>query len=115
MPPELLLKNAAKQYFSQFGRIQRLVVRYKSRVCSVEYATEKGMQRALEKAGNYQGRTFPVEQVVKKVVKRKPREKKEQDPDWTLDPNVQEELKAMEESEGVVQKDYELRSNGEFF
>lgn len=66
------------------------------------------MQLALAKVGDYNGQRFNVQRDVKQVVKRK-RAKREQDPDWALDPEVQEELQAMG---GVVKKDYELRSQG---
>lgn len=110
VPQELLLRSTAKQYFSQFGRIHRLAIRPKSAIILVEYATEKGMNLALAKAGEYNGHKFPVERVFRQVVKRK-REKKDEDPDWTQDPEVQEELKSIENAE-KIEKYYELRSNG---
>lgn len=72
------------------------------------------MQLALARAGEFNGRRFPVTKMLKQVVRKK-REKKEEDPDWAQDPEVQEELKAMEEEEGELEKDYELRSNGTAF
>lgn len=113
MPQELLLKSTAKQYFSQYGRIQRVIIKHKSRICVVEYATEKGMQLALTRAGEYNGQTFKVERDFRPIVKKK-RTKKETDPDWTLDPDVQHELEAMKGTM-ALNKDYELRSSGNCF
>lgn len=110
MPQELLLKSTAKQYFSQFGRIQRVIIRHKSRICIVEYATERGMQLALARAGEFNGQTFKVERDFRLLTKKK-RAKKEEDPDWTLDPEVQEELEAMKGTV-ALNKEYELRSSG---
>lgn len=110
MPQVLLLKSAAKQYFSQFGRIHRLILRPKSRVVIIEYATEKAMQFALARAGEYDGQKFKTARDFKQVVRKK-RVKKQDDPDWTLDPDVQAELEAMGRTVGL-KKDYELRSMG---
>lgn len=70
------------------------------------------MHLALARAGEYNGQRFAVGRMLKSVVKRKREKKEEDDPDWTQDPGVQDDLKAMEEAGGMLEKDYELRSNG---
>lgn len=79
----------------------------------VEYATEKGMQLALSKAGEYNGQKFHIEKFNKQLTKKK-KTKKEDDPDWLLNPQIQEELKVMGRTDDL-QSDYFLRSKGIFF
>lgn len=113
VPQELLLKSNAKQYFSNFGRITRMVLKPKSRVCIIEYSTEKSVQLALRHAGEYNGFKFSVSRESSRPVAKKKRIKKEEDPDWTIDPEVQEELKAMG-TNVVIPKKYNLRPEGMF-
>lgn len=103
----MLEKNNAKLYFRKYGRIIRLCLRPKSRTCSIEYNTRASAQKALTEAGEYNGQTFVVgwdrKSPSKKTIK-----KKEKDPDWKLDPDVQAELASMSSE---YSSQYTLRSD----
>lgn len=103
----MLLKSTSKEYFSQFGRIVRMVLKPKSRVCIIEYDNDDSVQLALAHAGDFNGHKFDVAREPRPAVKKK-RTKQEEDPDWALDPDVQEELKAMGGNFGPA-RNYNLR------
>lgn len=113
MPQELLLKNNTTEYFSSFGRVTKIVVKPKRRICIIEYNTEKSVQLALAHAGEYNGFKFNVFRESSQPIVKKKRTKKEEDPDWTCDPEVQEELKAMG-GDAIIPKKYNLRPEGMF-
>lgn len=71
------------------------------------------MHLALAHAGEYNGFKFNVTRESSRPVKKKRIKKEEEDPDWTLDPEVQEELKAMG-ANIIVPKQYNLRPEGMF-
>lgn len=108
VPYQLLQRNTAKEYFAQFGKIIRMILKPKSRVCVIEYDNSDSVQLALHHGGDYYGQKFSVQHEVA-VVKKKRVPKELQDLDWieTLDPEIREELRAMGASD--TKKKYELR------
>lgn len=53
-------RDAAKQYFSEFGRIQSINFQ-PAGICVVEYETAEEAKRALHGSGFYKGKTFIVQ------------------------------------------------------
>lgn len=103
----MLLKSTSKEYFSQFGRIVRMVLKPKIRVCIIEYDNNDSLELALAHAGDFNGHKFDVVREPCPAMKKK-HTKQDEDPDWDFDPEVQEELKAMGGIFGPPKK-YNLR------
>ncbi|XP_047991379.1 LOW QUALITY PROTEIN: uncharacterized protein LOC125230297 [Leguminivora glycinivorella] len=92
VPESLLEPAAAKKHFSKFGKVQRIRLVTKKQMCIVEYDQPASMERAVLNAGAYDGFMFDVTRF-KPRVRRK--SKREDDPDWVPDSDVEEELSAM--------------------
>ncbi|XP_063383819.1 uncharacterized protein LOC134670073 [Cydia fagiglandana] len=92
VPESLLEPTAAKKHFSKFGKVQRIRLVTKKQMCIVEYDQPSSMERAVLNAGAYDGFMFDVTRF-KPRVRRK--SKREDDPDWVPDSDVEEELSAM--------------------
>ncbi|CAH2096075.1 unnamed protein product [Euphydryas editha] len=91
--PECLFEaKAAEKHFSKFGRVQRIRLLPKKSMCIVEYDQQTSAERAVLNAGAYDGFMFDVTRM-KPRVRRK--SKRDDDPDWVPDPEVEEELSAM--------------------
>ncbi|GBP32759.1 Protein xmas-2 [Eumeta japonica] len=89
MPESLFDAAAAKRHFSKFGRVTKILMRPKHHMCIIEYDSPIAAERAVLNAGAYDGFTFDVTR------QRMRRSKKEDDPDWLPDSDVEEELSAM--------------------
>lgn len=109
VPTALLDKNALKCHFLKFGTVLRVILRPKSKSCIVEYETKDSARQAYLYAGNYHGDLFSVNWS-KKVSPRKKHVKKDPDPDYIPDPDIEGELSAM-----AGTKDYNLRPEGKTF
>lgn len=66
------------------------------------------MLNALEVGGEYNGKVFNISKDTSEIIKRK-RAKKDQDPEWTIDPELHDELQAMS---GQNPKTYNFRPQG---
>ncbi|XP_038209672.1 protein xmas-2-like [Zerene cesonia] len=92
VPEGLFDTSAAKKHFSKFGRVHRIRLLPKKQMCVVEYEQPSSIQRALLNAGAYDGFMFDV---TRTKARTRRRSKKEDDPDWVPDSDVEEELSAM--------------------
>ncbi|KAL4715455.1 hypothetical protein ACJJTC_015358 [Scirpophaga incertulas] len=92
VPEGLFDANTAKKHFSKFGRVQRIRLFPKRQMCIVEYEQPTSAERAVLNAGAFDGFMFDVTRYKARVRKRS---KKEEDPDWIPDSDVEEELSAM--------------------
>ncbi|XP_072949361.1 uncharacterized protein xmas [Epargyreus clarus] len=91
VPESLFETGAAEKHFNKFGKVQRIKLYRKRHMCLVEFDQVKAAELAVLNAGAYDGFMFDVTRRCR--VRRK--SKKEDDPDWTPDPEVEEELSAM--------------------
>ncbi|XP_022916945.2 protein xmas [Onthophagus taurus] len=89
VPLTLLNKPAAKDHFSQFGKVISIHLRQKTKGCTVQYANEEGFQCALSNAGVFNGQTFTVVGGGVKSMKWVTPKL------WTPNLEVQQELEAM--------------------
>ncbi|KAM3965394.1 LOW QUALITY PROTEIN: RRM_XMAS2 and SAC3_GANP domain-containing protein xmas [Aphomia sociella] len=92
VPDSLFDATAAKKHFCKFGRVQKIRLFPKKHMCIIEYDQPSSTQRALLNAGAYEGNMFDVTRT-KARMRRK--SKKDDDPDWLPDSDVEEELAAM--------------------
>ncbi|KAG6452778.1 protein xmas-2 [Manduca sexta] len=92
VPEGLFDPNTAKRHFSKFGKVQRIRLYLKRQMCLVEYEHIMAAEKAVLNAGAFDGFMFDVTRT-KPRVRRK--SKKEDDPDWVPDSDVEEELSAM--------------------
>ncbi|XP_045517019.1 uncharacterized protein LOC123709619 isoform X1 [Pieris brassicae] len=92
VPEGLFDSSAAKKHFSKFGKVHRIRLLPKKQICVVEYEQEISVQRALLNAGAFDGFMFDVTRT-KARIRRK--SKRDEDPDWVPDSDVEEELSAM--------------------
>ncbi|KAJ0176542.1 hypothetical protein K1T71_007721 [Dendrolimus kikuchii] len=92
VPEGLFDANTAKKHFNKFGRVQRIRLLPKRHMCIIEYEQPISAERAVLNAGAFEGFMFDVTRT-KARVRRK--SKKEDDPDWVPDSDVEEELSAM--------------------
>lgn len=112
IPTELLNKNAARIHFRQFGRVVRMIIRPRSRACIIEYDCPENAQMAILNGGEYKGHVFSVNWHESQAVKKK-KVKKDPDPDWVPDLEIQEELDAMAATgASFLKKTYNLRPEG---
>ncbi|XP_004529622.1 protein xmas-2 [Ceratitis capitata] len=87
--PDLFLdKLIAKNHFSKFGKITRFILRPSRHICTVEYETEAQAERALDQAGEFNGKEFQIEYATREVAHVQNTE------EW-VNPEVQAELDAM--------------------
>ncbi|KAB0793365.1 hypothetical protein PPYR_12985 [Photinus pyralis] len=93
MPDEFLKKSVARQFFEQFGEVQHIIIKPKSKICYVHYKTYEDAQRALFNANYYQGKKLNISKYSSRPKTRQA--KKDNDPIWLPDREVQEELAAM--------------------
>lgn len=103
----MLLKQTAKSYFTQFGKVIQILLRPKTNSCIIQYDSNEAVQCAIENGGEFNGKVFGISRYVKASAKKRP-VKKDGDPDWTVDPEVQEELAAMA-GKSLIKKMYNLR------
>ncbi|XP_022125374.2 uncharacterized protein LOC111000291 [Pieris rapae] len=92
VPEGLFDSTAAKKHFSKFGKVHKIRLHPKKQICVVEYEQEMPVERALLNAGAYDGFMFDVTRT-KARIRRK--SKRDEDPDWVPDSDVEEELSAM--------------------
>ncbi|CAG4987115.1 unnamed protein product [Parnassius apollo] len=92
VPDGLFDETTAKKHFSKFGRPQKIRLFPKSQKCIVEYDEPTSAERAVLNAGAFDGFMFDVTRT-KTRIRRK--SKKDDDPDWVPDSDVEEELSAM--------------------
>ncbi|CAG4971556.1 unnamed protein product [Colias eurytheme] len=92
VPEGLFDTSAAKKHFSKFGRVHRIRLLPKKQMCVVEYEQPSSIQRAVLNAGAYDGFMFDV---TRTKARTRRRSKKDDDPDWVPDSDVEEELSAM--------------------
>ncbi|CAK1551182.1 unnamed protein product [Leptosia nina] len=92
VPEGLFDTSAAKKHFSKFGRVHKIRLLPKKLMCIVEYEQPNSVQRALLNAGAYDGFMFDVTRSKARIRRRS---KKDDDPDWVPDSDVEEELSAM--------------------
>ncbi|XP_047029804.1 protein xmas-2 [Helicoverpa zea] len=93
VPDSLFDAAAAKKHFSKFGRVQKIRLFPKRHICIIEYDQPSSAERAVLNAGAYDGFMFDVTRRQARVRKRSTR--KDDDPDWVPDSDVEEELSAM--------------------
>ncbi|KAK5641742.1 hypothetical protein RI129_010289 [Pyrocoelia pectoralis] len=105
IPDEFLKKSIARQHFEQFGEVQHIIIKPKNKICYVHYKHYEDVQNALLNASYYNGKKFSISTHSSKPKTR--RVKKDDDPDWLPDAEVQEELDAM--SSTSDRKSYNLR------
>ncbi|XP_068633031.1 uncharacterized protein [Battus philenor] len=91
VPDGLFDTTTAKKHFSKFGRVQKIKFFPKRQMCIVEYEQLSGVEQAILNAGAFDGFLFDVVRTKARIRKSK----KEDDPDWLPDPDVEEELSAM--------------------
>ncbi|KAH9629441.1 hypothetical protein HF086_015771 [Spodoptera exigua] len=94
VPDSLLEGAAAKKHFSKFGRVQKIRLVPKRHMCIIEYDQPSSIEKAVLNAGAYDGFMFDVTRSKAKM-RRRSSTKKEDDPDWVPDSDVEEELSAM--------------------
>ncbi|CAH1638290.1 unnamed protein product [Spodoptera littoralis] len=94
VPESLFDAAAAKKHFSKFGRVQKIKLVPKRHMCVIEYDQPSSAERAVLNAGAYDGFMFDVTRNKMKM-RRHSSTKKEDDPDWVPDSDVEEELSAM--------------------
>ncbi|XP_035439717.2 uncharacterized protein LOC118268974 [Spodoptera frugiperda] len=94
VPESLFDAAAAKKHFSKFGRVQKIKLVPKRHMCVIEYDQPSSAERAVLNAGAYDGFMFDVTRNKMKM-RRRSSTKKEDDPDWVPDSDVEEELSAM--------------------
>ncbi|XP_039451705.1 protein xmas [Culex pipiens pallens] len=89
--PELFLdKLTAKKHFSQFGRINRFILRPKRFSCTVEYESQAAAEAALARGGLFREVRFEIYWTDEREGAAAGR-----DEGQTLDPEVQQELESM--------------------
>uniref|UniRef100_A0A2A4IX88 PCI domain-containing protein n=1 Tax=Heliothis virescens TaxID=7102 RepID=A0A2A4IX88_HELVI len=93
VPDSLFDAAAAKKHFSKFGRVQKIRLFPKRHICIIEYDQPSSAERAVLNAGAYDGFMFDVTRRQARVRRRSSR--KDDDPDWVPDSDVEEELSAM--------------------
>ncbi|KAJ8731270.1 hypothetical protein PYW07_004434 [Mythimna separata] len=93
VPDSLFDAAAAKKHFSKFGRVQKIRLFPKRHMCIIEYDQPSSSERAVLNAGAYDGFMFDVTRSKMRVRRRSSR--KDDDPDWVPDSDVEEELSAM--------------------
>ncbi|KAL0838729.1 hypothetical protein ABMA28_016786 [Loxostege sticticalis] len=93
VPEGLFDATTAKKHFSKFGRMQRIRLFPKRQMCIIEYDSPSAAERAVLNAGAFDGFMFDVTRT--KVRTRRKSVKKDDDPDWVPDSDVEEELSAM--------------------
>lgn len=103
-------KALTKQHFRKFGKIKRMILKPKQRICICEYFDNASFLKALRKAGEYNGMVFKVVQDTSKPKKQI----KDPDPDWPIDPDIQAELDAMAGTKNM-RKQYNLRPESKYF
>ncbi|KAJ2949193.1 hypothetical protein O0L34_g6136 [Tuta absoluta] len=92
VPEGLFDTSSAKKHFMKFGRVQKIRLFPKKQMCIVEYDQPLSAERAVLNAGAFDGFMFDVTRTKARVRKRS---KKDGDPDWVPDSDVEEELSAM--------------------
>ncbi|CAB3220695.1 unnamed protein product [Arctia plantaginis] len=93
VPDCLFDATAAGKHFSKFGRVQKIRLAPKKHLCIIEFEHPSSVERALLNAGAYDGFMFDVTRTKLRARRRSTR--KEDDPDWVPDPEVEQELSAM--------------------
>ncbi|CAH2048665.1 unnamed protein product, partial [Iphiclides podalirius] len=91
VPEGLFDAITAKKHFTKFGRVQKIKLFPKRQMCIIEYDQPLSAERAVLNAGAFDGFMFDVTRT--KGQMRKSR--KDDDPDWVPDSDVEEELSAM--------------------
>lgn len=92
--PELFLdKLTAKKHFSQFGRINRFILRPKRFSCTVEYESQAAAEAALARGGLFREVRFEIYWTDEREGVAAARD--EGHGGQTLDPEVQQELESM--------------------
>ncbi|KAI8436911.1 hypothetical protein MSG28_010340 [Choristoneura fumiferana] len=109
--PESLFEPAAtKKHFSKFGRVKRIRLLPKKQTCIVEYEQPSSVEQAVLNAGAYDGFMFDVTRV-KPRTRRK--SKRDDDPDWVPDSDVEEELSAMGGGPSIVTRQSRMDTSPE--
>lgn len=60
MPEALLDKTVAKHHFQRFGKVLRIRLKPKQKMCVVEFSNEADAQRALKESGYFEDKAFPT-------------------------------------------------------
>ncbi|VVC86642.1 unnamed protein product [Leptidea sinapis] len=92
VPEELFDATAAKKHFSKFGRVHKIRLLPKRQMCIIQYENHSSVEKALLNAGAYDGFLF---EVTRTKLRTRRKSKKDDDPDWLPDSDVEEELTAM--------------------
>ncbi|XP_014367130.2 uncharacterized protein LOC106717731 [Papilio machaon] len=90
VPDGLFDTPSAKKHFSKFGRVQKIKFLPKKQMCIVEYEQLSGAEQAVLNAGAFDGFMFDVTRTKTRI-----RHKKDEDPEWLPDPELEKELSAM--------------------
>lgn len=93
VPDSLFDPATVKKHFSKFGRVLKIKLYAKRHMCIIEYDHPNSAERALLNAGAFDGFMFDVTRSKPRVRRRSSR--KDDDPDWVPDSDVEEELSAM--------------------
>ncbi|GLV43213.1 xmas [Carabus blaptoides fortunei] len=111
VPEALMDKTVAKHHFQRFGKVLRIRLKPKQKICIVEFSNELDAQRALKESGYFEDKVFRTSWTKYKnssvETKIGPRSRNP-DPDWTMDPDVRAELEAMKGT-FTVNRTYNLR------
>ncbi|KPI95615.1 Protein xmas-2 [Papilio xuthus] len=91
VPDGLFDTPSAKKHFSKFGRVQKIKLLPKKQMCIVEYEQISGAEQAVLNAGAFDGFMFDVTRTKTRIG----RHKKDEDPEWLPDPELEKELSAM--------------------
>lgn len=106
IPDEFMKKSIARQHFEQFGEVLHIIIKPKSKLCYVHYQYYRNAQNALLNGSHYNGKKFNIS--IANNVPKKKITRKESDPTWLPDMDIQSELDAMSgTSEG--RRSYNLR------
>lgn len=105
-PDELLDRVNSANHFKQFGRVYRISLRQKQKICCVDYGTKENALKAIECGNVYRNQPFNIKLVETQPAPKRPvvpqekvftRRKEEKDPDWPNDAELQSELDALGE------------------
>ncbi|XP_053609649.1 uncharacterized protein xmas [Plodia interpunctella] len=92
VPEALFDATESKKHFTKFGRVHKIRLFPKRRMCIIEYDQPTSAERALLNAGAFEGAMFDVTRTKARIRKKS---KKDDDPDWVPDSDLEEELAAM--------------------
>ncbi|XP_014480762.1 PREDICTED: uncharacterized protein LOC106747603 isoform X2 [Dinoponera quadriceps] len=110
VPKALLTKQAAKEYFTNFGRTVKINIRPKRHVITVTYVTKDEANTAYYSSGDYKNETFHVEWAKAESLVKSPVRKKDKNSVTSLLKTTDDE-EVISELEALANLGYNLHSS----